>query len=51
MCVSRGVDGQAQILAKYAALRPFLDERRRRLWAANEALDKLAPRGGLYARG
>ena len=27
-----------QIQAKYAALRPFLDERRRRLWAANEAL-------------
>ena len=29
---------QAQIQAKYATLRPFLDERRRRLWAANEAL-------------
>ncbi|MBI3970921.1 MAG: ISAzo13 family transposase [Chloroflexi bacterium] len=28
----------AQIQAKYATLRPFLDERRRRLWAANEAL-------------
>jgi len=28
----------AQVQAKYAALRPFLDERRRRLWAANEAL-------------
>ena len=29
---------QDQIQAKYAALRPFLDERRRRLWAANEAV-------------
>ena len=28
----------AQVQAKYAALRPFLDERRRRLWAAGEAL-------------
>jgi len=28
----------AQVRAKYAALRPYLDERRRRLWAANEAL-------------
>src|SRR6266508_2094391 len=32
------MDVQAQIRDKYAALRPFLDERRRRLWAANEAL-------------
>jgi len=32
------VDRQTQLQAKYAALRPFLDERRRRLWAANEAL-------------
>jgi hypothetical protein len=28
----------AQVRAKYTALRPYLDERRRRLWAANEAL-------------
>lgn len=32
------MDRQTQLQAKYAALRPFLDERRRRLWAANEAL-------------
>jgi hypothetical protein len=32
------MDVQAQIRDKYIALRPFLDERRRRLWAANEAL-------------
>jgi hypothetical protein len=32
------VDLYAQVQTKYAALRPFLDERRRRLWAANEAL-------------
>jgi hypothetical protein len=32
------MDVRAQIQAKYATLRPFLDERRRRLWAANEAL-------------
>ena len=32
------MEAQAQIRAKYATLRPFLDERRRRLWAANEAL-------------
>ena len=32
------MDDQGPIRAKYATLRPFLDERRRRLWAANEAL-------------
>ena len=32
------MDEETRIRAKYAALRPFLDERRRRLWAANEAL-------------
>jgi len=32
------VDEHARVRAKYAALWPFLDERRRRLWAANEAL-------------
>ncbi len=32
------MDVGAQVRAKYAALRPYLDERRRRLWAANEAL-------------
>ena len=38
MCVNGSMDEQARIQAKYATLRPFLDERRRRLWAANEAL-------------
>ena len=32
------MDVSAHVQAKYAALRPYLDERRRRLWAANEAL-------------
>src|SRR5713226_7570482 len=32
------MDEQEPIGAKYATLRPFLDERRRRLWAADEAL-------------
>src|SRR6266852_4615974 len=39
------MDEQARIRAKYATLRPFLDERRRRLWAANEAL--ALGRGGM----
>ena len=39
------MDEAAGIRAKYASLRPFLDERRRRLWAANEAL--ALGRGGL----
>src|SRR5215210_2880608 len=38
MCVNGDMDEQTRIQAKYATLRPFLDERRRRLWAANEAL-------------
>jgi hypothetical protein len=38
MCANGSMDDQGQIRAKYATLRPFLDERRRRLWAANEAL-------------
>jgi hypothetical protein len=41
------MDVREQIRAKYAALRPFLDERRRRLWAANEAL--ALGRGGVSA--
>src|SRR4051812_13042074 len=32
------MDEPERMRAKYATLRPFLDERRRRLWAANEAL-------------
>lgn len=39
------MDTETQIRAKYAVLRPFLDERRRRLWAANEAL--ALGRGGI----
>src|SRR2546422_6806915 len=38
MWVNGGMGEPGQIQAKYASLRPFLDERRRRLWAANEAL-------------
>src|SRR5438094_592844 len=34
-----------RIRARYTSLRPFLDERRRRLWAANEAL--VLGRGGV----
>src|SRR5215210_8268781 len=41
------MDAREQIRAKYAALRPFVDERRRRLWAANEAL--ALGRGGVSA--
>jgi hypothetical protein len=39
--------GQETIAAKFEALRPFLDERRRRLWAAAEAL--ALGRGGVTA--
>jgi hypothetical protein len=39
------MEAQEHIRRKYAVLRPFLDERRRRLWAANEAL--AVGRGGI----
>jgi hypothetical protein len=45
--VNEAMEVREQIGAKYAALRPFLDERRRRLWAANEAL--ALGRGGVSA--
>src|SRR5438045_453723 len=37
----------ASIRAKFEALRPYLDERRRRLWAAAEAM--VLGRGGMTA--
>src|SRR5437870_7246427 len=33
-----GMDNRETIATKFETLRPFLDERRRRLWAAAEAL-------------
>src|SRR6266851_278895 len=41
------MDDVASIRSRFEALRPFLDERRRRLWAAAEAL--VRGRGGITA--
>jgi glycine/D-amino acid oxidase-like deaminating enzyme len=42
-----GMHDVAAIRSKFEVLRPFLDERRRRLWAAAEAL--VLGRGGITA--
>ena len=41
------MDSRETIATKFQVLRPFLDERRRRLWAAAEAL--VRGRGGITA--